>query len=50
MRRGTGFHADQARRQCLEKRNHLAAPELLPRNHLLLGVDPVNLKYVLGDI
>jgi hypothetical protein len=23
---------------------------LLPRNHLLLGVDPVNLKYVLGDI
>jgi hypothetical protein len=23
----------------------LAAPELLPRNHLLLGVDPVNLKY-----
>jgi hypothetical protein len=50
MRRGTGFHADQARRQCLEKRNHLAAPELLPRNYLLLGVDPVNLKYVLGDI
>src|SRR5712671_6597991 len=50
MRRGTGFHADQARRQCLEKRDHSAAPELLPRNHLLLGVDPVNLKYVLGDI
>src|SRR6202521_2663795 len=50
MRRGTGLHADQAWRRSREKRNHLAAPQLLPHNHLLLGVDPVDLKYVLGDI
>jgi hypothetical protein len=28
----------------------LAARELLPHNHFLVGVDPVNLKHVLGDI
>ena len=36
--------------QGLEKRYHLAAPELLSQNHLLLGVDAVDLKHVLGDI
>jgi hypothetical protein len=50
MRRGTSLHADQARRQSFEKRNHLAAPQSLSHNHLLLGVDPVDLKHVLGDI
>jgi hypothetical protein len=50
MRRGTSLHADQARRQSFEKRNHLAAPQLLSHNNLLLGVDPVDLKHVLGDI
>jgi WD domain, G-beta repeat len=35
VRAGTGFHADKARRQSLEKRNHLAAPELLPDDDLL---------------
>jgi len=50
MRRGTGFHADQARRQRLEKRNHLAASKLLSHNNLLLGIDAVDLEYVLGDI
>ena len=29
---------------------HLAAPELLPNEDLLAGVDPVNLEHVLGDI
>ena len=50
MRRGTGFHADQARRQRFEERQHLAAPELLPDDDLLGRVDPVNLEHVLGDI
>jgi hypothetical protein len=27
-----------------------AAPQLLSDNHLLLGVDPMDLKHVLGDI
>jgi len=32
------------------KRDHLAAPELLPDDDLLAGVDPVDPKHVLGDI
>src|SRR5215471_21608878 len=50
VRRGTGLHTDQARRQGLKKCHHLAAPELLPDNDLLVGVDAVDLKHVLGDI
>jgi hypothetical protein len=50
MRRGTGLHADQAWRQSREKPNHLAAPQLPSHNHLLPGVDAVDLKHVLGDI
>src|SRR5580704_9280873 len=50
VRGGTGLHADKARRQSLEKRNHLAAPELLPDDHLLVRIDAVDLKHVLGDI
>src|ERR1700738_3438720 len=46
----TGLHAEKARRQSLEKRNHLAAPELLPDDHLLVRIDAVDLKHVLGDI
>jgi hypothetical protein len=48
--RGTGLHADQARRQRLEERQHLAAPELLPNDDVFDRIDPVNLKHVLGDI
>jgi hypothetical protein len=33
-----------------QERQHLAAPELLPNDDLLIGVDPVNLEHVLGDI
>jgi hypothetical protein len=50
MRRGAGLHADEARRQRFEERQHLAAPELLPNDDLLAGVDPVDLEHVLGDI
>jgi hypothetical protein len=46
----TGLHADQARRQALEKWHHLAAPQLLANDDLLGRVDPVNLEHVLGDI
>jgi hypothetical protein len=50
MRRGTRFHAHQTRRQRLEERYHLAAPQLLPDDHLLVRVDAVNLMDVLGEI
>src|ERR1700730_7877575 len=50
VRGGTGLHANEARRQSLEKRNHLAAPELLPDDDLLGRIDAVDLKHVLGDI
>src|ERR1700674_331039 len=50
MSRGAGLHADEARWQRFEERQHLAAPELLPNDDLLVGVDPVDLEHVLGDI
>ena len=50
MSRGAGLHADEARRQCFEERQHLATPESLPDNGRLVGVDAVDLKHVLGDI
>ena len=50
MSRCAGFHANQARRQCLEELQHLAAPQLLANDDLLGHVDPVNLEHVLGDI
>ena len=50
VRCGTRFHAHQARRQGLKERDYLAAPQLLPDNHLLVGVDAVNLEDVLGEI
>jgi hypothetical protein len=37
-------------RQRLEVRYHLAAPQLLPDDHLLVRVDAVNLMDVLGEI
>jgi hypothetical protein len=47
MRRGAGLHADEARRQRFEERQHLAAPELLANHDLLGRVDPVNLEHIL---
>jgi len=50
MRRGTRFHADQARRQRFEELQHLAPSEPFPDDDLFGRVDPVNLEHVLGDI
>jgi hypothetical protein len=50
MRGSTRLHPDQARRKSREKRQHLAAPKLLSHHDLLVGVDPVDLEHVLGDI
>src|ERR1700731_5293501 len=50
MGRGAGLHADKARWQTFEERQHLATPELLPNDDLLDRVDPMDLKHVLGDI
>ena len=50
VRRGAGFHADQARRQSFEERQYLAAPDLLANHDLLGRVDAVDLEHVLGDI
>jgi hypothetical protein len=50
MRGGTRLHPDQARRESREKRQHLAAPKLFPHHDLLIGVNAVDLKHVLGDI
>jgi hypothetical protein len=37
-------------RKRLAELQHLAAPKLLPNDDLLGRINPVNLKYVLGDI
>jgi hypothetical protein len=50
VRRGTGLHANQARRQSLEERRNLAAAKLLSDDDLLGRVNAVNLKHVLSDI
>ena len=50
VRRGTGLHADDARRQSLEERHNLAAAKLLSDDDLLGPVNAVNLEHVLGDI
>ncbi len=40
-----GLHSDKARRQGFEERQYLAAPQLLPNDDILAGVDPVNLTW-----
>jgi hypothetical protein len=50
VRAGTGLHADQAWRQCLEELQHLTAAKLLPDDDLLSRVDAVDLEHVLGEI
>jgi hypothetical protein len=44
------FHADQARRQRLKERDHLAAAQLLSHNYSFGSSNAVNLEHVLGDI
>jgi hypothetical protein len=44
VRRGTGLHANEARRQRREKGNHLTAAKLLPDDDLLGRIDAVDLK------
>jgi hypothetical protein len=48
MCRGTGLHANKARRQSFEERYHLAAAKLLSDDDLLGRVNAVNLKHVLA--
>jgi len=50
MRRGTGPHANEARRQRRETLHHLTAAKLLPHDDPLGRVDAMDLKHVLGDI
>jgi hypothetical protein len=50
VRRSTGLHANQAGRQRREELQHLTAAKLLPDDHLLGTVDPVDLEHVLGNI
>src|SRR5262249_8424323 len=50
VRRGTGFHANQAGRQRRKKLQHLAASQSLPDDDLLGRIDAVDLKHVFGDI
>jgi hypothetical protein len=49
VRRGTGFHADQTRRQSLAERHHLTAAKWLPDDDLLGPINTVNLEHVLGE-
>ena len=44
MRRGTGFDANQARRQLLEKRQNVAPLDLAAKHHIALRIDGVNLE------
>jgi hypothetical protein len=50
MRRGTGFDADQARRQLLEESQDVAPLQLTAQDHLATAIDAVDLKYRLGNI
>src|SRR6516165_9433319 len=50
MRGTTRFQPDPGRCQSVEELLHLAAPELTPDNHLLVLIDAVHLKDLLGGI
>src|SRR5215813_582305 len=50
MRGATRFQSDPGRCQPVEELPHLAAPELKPDNSLLVLIDAVHLKDVLGGI
>ena len=48
--RGAGLHADQAWRQLLEERQHLATLQLAADDYLARSINAVDLKDRLGDI
>ncbi|MGF6971401.1 hypothetical protein OKW43_008496 [Paraburkholderia sp. WC7.3g] len=51
MGAGTGFHADEARRQLGDEQNELVPHDARPNQHNLAGlVHSVNRKHVLGQI
>ena len=50
MRRGAGLDANQARRQLLEERQHVATLQLPADHHLPISINAVNLKDRLRDI
>jgi hypothetical protein len=50
VRRRTGFHADQARRQRLKEHEYFAAPQLATDDDLAARVHAVHLEPVLSDI
>jgi hypothetical protein len=50
MRRGTGFHRDNASRKPREKFKKSAAPTLARDDDLAAPIDGVNLKHVFREI
>src|SRR4029077_2532695 len=48
--RGAGLDANEARRQLLEERQHIAAFQLTADDHITIHVDAMNLKDRLCDI
>jgi hypothetical protein len=50
MGRGTGFHANQARRLFLEEGQHLRAAQLAADNHRAQTINAMDLKNVLRKI
>lgn len=47
MRRGTRFHADQARRQLSEEADNFGPAQLAPDQNCAIGSASVNLKHIL---
>src|SRR5262249_29782757 len=50
MRTAAGLHADQTRRQLGEEGQHLLASELPGNDNLALGIDAVDLEYLLCKV
>lgn len=50
MRRGTHFHADQARRQLSAEADDFGPAQLAPDQHCATSGNGVNLKYILRQI
>ena len=50
MRRGAGFNTDQARRQLLEERQHVAPLKLAAKDDIARRINAVDLKYRLRDV
>lgn len=44
------LHPDQARRQRGKERQNLSAPKLSADQHFAIGIDSVDLKYILREI